>query len=57
MLTVLLDESASGARDSDAEGGGRHNQRLSTSWRDVTFHSPFGGACFNGTLRIRRTAA
>lgn len=27
---------------------GRHNQRLSTSWRNVIFHSPRGIACFNG---------
>lgn len=27
---------------------GRHNQRLSTSWREIIFHSPRGIACLNG---------
>src|SRR5215218_6856258 len=36
---------------------GRHNERLSTSWRDVISYSPRGIPCFVGTLLIRRTAA
>src|SRR5204863_2183334 len=36
---------------------GRHNARLSTSWRDVISHSPRGIPCCAGTLLIRRTTA
>ena len=36
---------------------GRHNARLSTSWRDVISHSPREIPCFDGTLLIRRTTA
>jgi hypothetical protein len=57
MLTKLLEQSATGARESDAEADGRHNARLLTSWRDVISHSPRGIACFDGTLLIRRTTA
>jgi hypothetical protein len=28
---------------------GRHNVRLSTSWRDVISHSPRGIPCFDGS--------
>ena len=36
---------------------GRHNARLSTSWRDVISHSPREIPCFDGTVLIRRTTA
>jgi uncharacterized membrane protein/quercetin dioxygenase-like cupin family protein len=51
-LTELLERSASGARESDAEGGRLHNARLSTSWRDVISHSPPEIPCF--TVRCER---
>src|SRR5258708_34066023 len=34
---------------------GRHNARLSTSWRDFISHSPRGIPCLHGTGLIRRT--
>ena len=51
-LTELLEQSATGARESDAEGGRLHNARLSTSWRDVISHSPPEIPCF--TVRCER---
>jgi uncharacterized membrane protein len=41
VLTELLEQSPA---------DGRHNARLSTSWRDVISHSPRGIPCFTGTL-------
>ena len=57
MLTELLERSASGAREPDAEGGRPPYARLSTSWRDVISHSPREIPCFDGTVLIRRTTA
>src|SRR5262245_29381637 len=36
---------------------GRHNGRLSISWRDVISHSPRGTPCFEPTVLVRRTTA
>jgi uncharacterized membrane protein len=42
MLTELPEQSASGIRESDADGERPHNARLLTSWRDVISHSSRG---------------
>jgi hypothetical protein len=55
MLTELLEQSASAARESDATAKGHYNVRLLTSWRDVISHSRRGIPCLHGTGLIRRT--
>jgi len=42
MLTELLEQSASGPPSPMRKADGRHNARLSTSWREVISHSPRG---------------
>jgi hypothetical protein len=57
MLTELLSSRRRVHTSPMRKADGRHNARLSTSWREVISYSPRGIPCFDGTVLIRRTTA